>query len=151
MYQHLGFLSKKRLCTSLNNWNWRNFKLQKDFVKLGERFNVSVDITADELVDLDSGVFVSGVMSDADIINDVIGCFEIEDDEAEDEDGREENIRLSKPSYSEVVKAIAIVEDYSVFTTFGDDLHNALCDATRIVERARITNSKQSKIDQFFH
>ena len=43
----------------------------------------------------------------------------------------DEDIRLSKPSYAEVVKAISIVESYSVCTTFGDDLRKALCDATR--------------------
>ena len=102
------------------------------------------------MVDLDSDVTVSGFLSDADIINDVTGCVEIEDDEADDEDVPEEYIRSSKPSYAEVVKAILIVESYSVFTTFGDDLRRALCDATRIVERAHIANTKQSNIDQFF-
>ena len=124
--------------------------IQSDLQKLSEKFNVNVDITADELVDLDSDVTVSGVLSDTDIINDVTGCVEIEDDEADNEDVPEEDIRLSKPSYAEVVKAISIVESYSVFTTFGGDLRKALCDVTRIVERAHIANTKQSNIDQFF-
>ena len=68
--------------------------LQSDLQKLGEKFNVSVDITADKLVDLDSNVTISGVLSDADIINDVTGCVEIEDDEADGEDIPEEDIRL---------------------------------------------------------
>ena len=113
-------------------------------------FNISVDITADELVDLDSDVTISGVLSDANIINDVTGCVEIKDDEAEDEDVPEEDIRLSSPSYEEVVKAISIVERHSVFTTFGDDLRKALRDVTRIVERTHIANTKQTNIDKFF-
>ena len=124
--------------------------LQSDLQKLSEKFNVIVDITADELVDLDSDVTISGVLSDANIINDVTGCVEIKDDEAEDEDVPEEDIRLSSPSYEEVVKAISIVERHSVFTTFGDDLRKALRDVTRIVERAHIANTKQTNIDQFF-
>ena len=54
--------------------------LQSDLQKLSEKFNVSVYITADKLVDLDSDVTVSGVLSDTDIINDVTECVEIEDD-----------------------------------------------------------------------
>ena len=75
-----------------------------------------------KLVDLDSDVTVSRVLSDAYIINDVTVYVKIEDDEADDEDIPEEDIRSNNPSYEEVVKAISIVESYSVFTTFGDDL-----------------------------
>ena len=56
-----------------------------------------------KLVDLDSDVTVSGVLCDADIINDVTGCVKIEEDEEEDEDVPEEDIRLINPSYEETV------------------------------------------------
>ena len=98
----------------------------------------------DEIGCLDSDVTVSRVLSDAYIINDVTVYVKIEDDEADDEDIPEEDIRSNNPSYEEVVKAISIVESYSVFTTFGDDLRKTLRDVTRIVERAHIANTKQA-------
>ena len=47
--------------------------LQSDLQTLHEKFNVNVDITADELVDIDLNVSVSGSLSEAGIINEVIG------------------------------------------------------------------------------
>ena len=69
---------------------------------------------------MNSDFTVSGVLSDAYIINDVTGCVKVEDDEEDDEDVPEEDIRLNNPSYEEVVKPILIVESYSVFRTFGE-------------------------------
>ena len=48
------------------------------------------------------------------------------------------------------MEAISVVENYSAFTIFGDDLRKALFDATRIVERVQIASTKQSNIEQYF-
>ena len=98
----------------MSRLNKYNHPLQSDLQKICEKLNVSVNITAEELTDLDSDVTISGVLSDADIINGVTGCVKIEDYEADHEDVPEEDMRLSNPSYAEVVKAISIVECYSI-------------------------------------
>ena len=96
--------------------------LKNDLEVMKEKFNMNFELTAEELVDIDFEVFVTGTVSDADIIVKVTGHAHDTKDE-EDSDNEEQPAEcLTKPSFNDVMNSITILEDYSLFSNFGDNL-----------------------------
>ena len=116
-----------------------------------EKFNMNFELTAKELVDIDFEISVTGTVSDADIIAKVTGRAHDADDE-EDSDNEEQPTEfLTKPSFNDVMNSITILEDYNLFSNFGDDLMKALKEVNRAIDLDRPSNKKQSNIEYFFN
>ena len=116
-----------------------------------EKFNVNFELTAEELVDIDFEISVTGAISDKDIIAEVSGSVDYKDSSEDDDfDNEEPTELLTKPDFKDAMNAISILEDYSIFTKFGVDLRKALNDASRVLELDHHVNKRQSKIEDFF-
>ena len=125
--------------------------LKNDLEVMKEKFNMNFELTAEELVDIDFEISVTGTVSDSDIIAKVTGRAHDADDE-EDSDNEEQPTEcLTKPSFNDVMNSITILEDYSLFSNFGDDLMKALKEVNRAIDLDRLSNRKQSNIEDFFN
>ena len=125
--------------------------LKNDLEVMKEKFNMNFELTTEELVDIDFEISVTGTVSDADIIAEVTGRAHDADDE-EDSDNEEQPTEcLTKPSFNDVMNSITILEDYSLFSNFGDDLMKALKEVNRAIDLDRLSNKKQSNIEDFFN
>ena len=125
--------------------------LRGDLQVMKEKFNVNFELTAEELVDIDFEISVTGAISDKDIIAEVSGSVDYKDSSEDDDfDNEEPTELLTKPDFKDAMNAISILEDYSVFTKFGVDLRKALNDASRVLELDHHVNKRQSKIEDFF-
>ena len=125
--------------------------LRGDLQVMKEKFNVNFELTAEELVDIDFEISVTGAISDKDIIAEVSGSVDYKDSSEDDDfDNEEPTELLTKPDFKDAMNAISILEDYSIFTKFGIDLRKALNDASRVLELDHHVNKRQSKIEDFF-
>lgn len=125
--------------------------LRGDLQVMKEKFNVNFELTAEELVDIDFEISVTGAISDKDIIAEVSGSVDYKDSSEDDDfDNEEPTELLTKPDFKDAMNAISILEDYSIFTKFGVDLRKALNDASRVLELDHHVNKRQSKIEDFF-
>ena len=125
--------------------------LKNDIEVMKEKFNMNFELTAEELVDIDFEISVTGTVSDADITAEVTGRGHDADDE-EDSDNEEQPTEcLTKPSFNDVMNFITILEDYSLFSNFGDDLMKALKEVNGAIDLDTPSNQKQSNIEDFFN
>ena len=125
--------------------------LKNDLEVMKEKFNMNFELTAEELVDIDFEISVTGTVSDADIIAEVTGSAHDPDGE-EDSDNEEQPTEcLNKPSFNDAMNSITILEDYSLFSNFGDDLMKALMEVNRAIDLDRLSSKKQSNIEDFFN
>ena len=91
---------------------------KNDLEVMKEKFNMNFELTAEELVDIDFEISVTGTVSDADIIAKVTRRAHDADDE-EDSDNEEQPTEcLTKPFFNDVMDFITILEDYSLFSNF---------------------------------
>ena len=112
---------------------------------------MNFELPAEELVDIDFEISFTGTVSDADIIAEVTGRAHDADDE-EDSDNEEQPTEcLTKPSFNDVMNSITILEDYSLFSNFGDNLMKALKEVNGAVDLNRLSNTKKSNIEDFFN
>ena len=125
--------------------------LKNDLEVMKEKFNMNFELTVEELVDIDFEISVTGTVSEADIIAEVTGRAHDADDE-EDSDNEEQPTEcLTKPSFNDVMNSITILEDYSLFSNLGNDLMKALKEINRAIDLNRLSNKKQSNIEDFFN
>ena len=120
--------------------------LKNDLEVMKEKFKMNFELTAEELVDIDFEISVTGTVSDADIIAEVTGRAHDADDE-EDSNNEEQPTE----SFNDVMNSITILEDYSLFSNFGDILMKALKEVNRAIDLDRLSNKKQSNIEDFFN
>ena len=114
--------------------------LKNDLEVMKEKFNMNFEMTAEELVHIDFEISVTGTVSDADIIAEVTRRAHDADDE-EDSDNEEQPTEcLTKPSFNDVMNSITILEDYSLFSNFGDDLMKALKEVNHAINLDRPSN-----------
>ena len=107
--------------------------LKNDLEVMKEKFNMNLELTAEELVDIDFEISVTGTVSDADIIAKVTGRAHDADDEEDSDNEEQPSESLTKPSFNDVMNSITILEDYSLFSNFGDDLMKALKEVNRAI------------------
>ena len=112
---------------------------------------MNFELTAEELVDIDFEISITGTVSDADIIAEVTGCAHDADDEEDSENEEQPTECLTKPSFSDVINSITILEEYSLFSNFGDDLMKALKEVNRAINLDKLSYKKQSNIEDFFN
>ena len=101
--------------------------LRADLSILKERFadQIDADISLDEYVDFDIEVSTSrGKLTNAEIIAEVT---ETQEDNSDDEESDNvEGEPIIKPGIEEVQKAIAILEDFSLYSKFGEAMMRSL-------------------------
>lgn len=126
--------------------------LNADLSVLKERFadQIDTDITTDDYVDFDIEVTTShGRLTTADIIAEVTGTQQ--QNEAGEENNDEENEdTVTKPTNTEVRRAISVLEDFSLFSNFGEAMMKSLKDLNQIVEKDVLNAQKQTVISDFF-
>ena len=125
--------------------------LKNDLEVMKEKFNMNFELNAEELVDIYFEISVTGTVYDADIIAEVTGRAHDADDEKDSEDEEQPPECLTKPSLNDVMNSITILEDYSLFSNFGDDLMKALKEVNRAISLDRLSSKKQSNIEDFFN
>jgi len=123
-------------------------ELEANLLLLKEKFGLDYKLSAEQLINIDSQVSVTGTLSDADIIAGVYGnSVDLSDDEP-DQPQLEEKIVL-RPSKNSVSNAIKTLEDYSVFSKFGTDIITALKQIQRAVDLDnQLINSGSKKIEE---
>ena len=122
--------------------------LRDDLEMLKKKSHENNGMTAVELVDSDFEITVTSTASDADIIAEVSGHVDI--DYEEESDGEEQPTGISKPAFKDVMNAITVLEDYSLFSNFEADLMKTLKDANRAFDLDCLCNKKRSTITDFF-
>ena len=120
--------------------------LQGDLHRLKATFG-GADISLDEYVDIDSDVSTNAaVLNDQDILAEVVGCVaELDDDEDESSDEP-----VAKPHISEVHKAIEMLEKFTLFSRFGEDLMSSLKVVNRVIHAEEQFSKKPSTINAYF-
>ena len=108
-----------------------------------EKFHENYGMTVEELVDIDFEISATSISSDADIIAEASGHLDI-DDEEESNDEEQPTDCISKPVFKDVMNAITVLEDYSLFSNFGADLMKALNDVNRAFDLDGLSSKKQS-------
>ena len=120
--------------------------LGADLSILKERFadQIDADISLDEYVDFDIEVSTShGKLTNAEIIAEVTTT---QDDNPDNEESNNvEGEPIIKPGIEEVQKAIGILEDFSLYSKFGEAMMRS-----KRVEREYVFNKKQILISDFF-
>ena len=124
--------------------------LKNDLEVMKEKFNMNFELTAEELVDIDFEISVTGTVSDADIITEVTRRAHDADDEENSDNEEQPTECLTKPSFNDVMNSITILEDYSLLSNFDDDLMKAPKEVNRAIDLDRLSNKKQSNIEDFF-
>ena len=125
--------------------------LGADLSILKERFadQIEVDISLDEYVHFDIEVNTShGKLTNAEIIADVTRTQE--DNSDDEESDNVEGEPIIKPEIEEVQKAIGILEDFSLYSKFGEAMMWSLKELNFNVEKEYVFNKKQTLISDFF-
>ena len=123
--------------------------LQSDLEIMRGKFNIEVDVNATDLVDIDLEVCVSDALSDADIIDGIMG-HDYESENDDDDDNEQPVETLTKPDIKDVMNALSLLEDYSLFSTFGADIRKHVGEASRLVCLDTLARKKQCKIENYF-
>ena len=125
--------------------------LGADLSVLKERFanQIDADITLDEYIDFDIEVSTTyGKLTNAEIIAEV---NEIQEDNSDGEESDNvEGETITKPKIEEARKAIKILEDFSLFSKFGEVMMKSLKELNCYVEKDDQRNKKQALISDFF-
>ena len=79
---------------------------------------------------------------------------EINDDVNEESDGEEENRNdfepINKPGIEDAREALQVLEDFSLFSKFGEPMVKSLKELKRSLDREELSHKKQSVITSFF-
>jgi len=122
--------------------------LQEDIDRLNELDN-EVNLSAEAFSNVDSDVVTSATIeSDEDIIAQLIEVDEGCESEEDDQDG--ESVWHTRPSASEIGNALEVLQDLSLFSTHGEQIHSLVLkiESTLILEKCE--NLKQSCMTDFF-
>ena len=125
--------------------------LGADLSILKERFadQIDADISLDEYVDFDIEVSTShGKQTNTGIIAEVTGTQEENSDDKESDNV--EGKPIVKPGIEEVQKAIWILEDFSLYSKFGEAMIMSLKELNFNVEKEYLFNKMQALISDFF-
>ena len=78
----------------------------------------------------------------------------INDDVNEESDGEEEDPNdfepINKPGIEDAREALQVLEDFSLFSKFGESMLKSLKELNRSLDREELSHKKQSVITSFF-
>ena len=125
--------------------------LEANLAVLKEKFGdqIDADITSDDYIDFDIEVITShGKLTNQEIL------AEINDDVNEESDGEEEDPNdfepINKPGIEDAREALQVLEDFSLFSKFGESMLKSLKELNRSLDREELSHKKQSVITSFF-
>ena len=125
--------------------------LEANLAVLMEKFTdqIDADITCDDYIDFDIEVITShGKLTNQEIL------AEINDDVNEESDGEEEDPNdfepINKPGIEDAREALQVLEDFSLFSKFGESMLKSLKELNRSLDREELSHKKQSVITSFF-
>ena len=106
--------------------------------------HTDADITSDHYIDFDIEVITShGKLTNQEII------AEINDSVNEESDG-EEDPNDFEPGTEDAREALQVLEDFSLFSKFGESMLKSLKELNRSLDREELSQKKQSVITSFF-
>ena len=107
------------------------------------------DLSAKDVASFDDAVSVTqGLMSDEEILSDILGN-EVEEMQDEEDNGQDGASSLEKPTTSQLHDAIDTLMNYSMMVD-TTELKELTIKVSRIVENEVIAGSRQSKLTEFF-
>ena len=122
-----------------------NLALLKE--KIGDQ--IDADITSEDYIDFDIEV----ITSHEKLTNQEI-LAEINDNVNEESDGEEEDPNgfepINKPGIEDAREALQVLEDFSLFSKFGESMLKSLKELNRSLDREELSHKKQSVITSFF-
>ena len=124
--------------------------LGADLSILKERFadQIDADISLDEYGDFDIEVSIShGKLTNAEIIAELTGTQE--DNSADEESDNVDGEPFIKSGIEEMQKATGILEDFSLYSKFGEPMMRSLKELNFNVEKEYVFNKKQTLISNF--
>ena len=101
--------------------------LKNDLEMMKENIHEDFGMTVEELVDNDFEISAFSISPDSDIIAEVSGHLDI-DNEEESNDEEQPTECISKPAIKDVMNAITVLKDYHFFSNFGADFMKILKD-----------------------
>ena len=110
--------------------------LEANLAVLKEKFGdqIDADITSDDYIDFDIEVITShGELANEEIL------AEINDDVNEESDGEEEDPNgfesIKKPGIEDAREALQVLQDFSLFSKFGESMFKSLKELNRSLDR----------------
>ncbi|XP_065665542.1 tigger transposable element-derived protein 4-like [Hydra vulgaris] len=113
-------------------------------------FTANFNLTAKELVDIDFDICIANKSSDEDIIAEVSEHNAIETEEESDDECVGVSDNATKPSLNEAMHAVTVLENYNLYSNFGDDLMKALKDINCVIKMDLKASKRQSTVTDFF-
>ena len=105
--------------------------MQIDLKILKDKSNIEVHLNTNDPIDVDLEVYVYDAVSDANIIEGIMGQ---ENKSEEDDSNNEQKTEILKKSdIKDAMDAISIIEDYSFLSKFVPDMRNQIGDQHSIV------------------
>ena len=125
--------------------------LEANIAVLKERFgdHVDADITTDDYIDFDIEVMTNhGKLTNQEILAEINGDVNEESDDEEENPNDFEPI--NKPRIEDAREALKVLEDFSLFSTFGESMLNSLKHLNISLDKEELSQKKQSVITSFF-
>ena len=113
------------------------------------RNNIDPTISTTDFINFDIEVSTShGLLTTADIIAEITQDEKLEDEDHNEDDKDEDE--LARPTAEQVRSAIAVLEDLSIFSKFGEEMMKSLKDLNRSIKRDYDFVCIQKVITDFF-
>ena len=129
--------------------------LLEDISALRERSPELVpdEVSAEDVVDTDSGVLTSdiGSLSDEDILAEFREENQMEVDDGDDGNEDEQGETPKRPTKSEVHQAIETLSRYSLFAVEGAEIRRQTSQLSFTIDKSIRKNQKQQNIQRFFN
>ena len=125
--------------------------LEANIAVLKEKFGdrVDADITTDDYIDFDIEVMTNhGKLTNQEILAEINGDVNEESDDEEENPNDFEPI--NKPRIEDAREALKVLEDFSLFSTFGESMLNSLKHLNISLDREELSQKKQGVITSFF-
>ena len=125
--------------------------LEANIAVLKEKFgdHVDADITTDDYIDFDIEVMTNhGKLTNQEILAEIHGDVNEESDDEEENPNDFEPI--NKPRIEDAREALKVLEDFSLFSTFGESMLNSLKHPNISLDKEELSQKKQSIITSFF-
>ena len=125
--------------------------LEANIAVLKEKFvdHVDADITTDDYVDFDIEVMTNhGKLTNQEILAEINGDLNEESDDEEENPNDFEP--MNKPRKEDARETLKVLEDFSLFSTFGESMLNSLKHLNFSLDKEELSQKKQSVITRFF-
>ena len=115
------------------------------FLKTNFESQVDGDLTVDDYPELCTN---QSTISDKDIIRDVLNHPVKQSSDKEDDAA--EVVEMRKPFMGKVKNALEMLEKFSLYSDFGEDILKSIRQVSHSIEREEQTKRKQANITDFF-